>query len=148
MKNVERLIEKAGFKVDGSTPYFHIKVDGRETYMDLTIEGIGWSPDGRQLISVTHYAIQNGDLMRDPEIVFLVDPRLAGLATGFKDGWFPTETRQDFTGYHAVAIDWRGGQMLQNKIAMRDIKGLARVWNTNIKHQGFLKAKLEAKATN
>ena len=39
-------------------------------YMPLSIEAIGRSADGGTLIALSHTAIQNGDLMRDPEIVF------------------------------------------------------------------------------
>jgi hypothetical protein len=39
-------------------------------YMPLSIESIGTSADGNRLISLCHYGEQNGDLMRDPEMVF------------------------------------------------------------------------------
>ena len=38
-------------------------------YMPLSIEAIGRSADGGTLIALSHTAIQNGDLMRDPEIL-------------------------------------------------------------------------------
>ncbi len=38
--------------------------------MPLSIEAIGTSADGNRLISLCHYGEQNGDLMRDPEMVF------------------------------------------------------------------------------
>ncbi|MFO0776513.1 MAG: hypothetical protein U0223_02775, partial [Nitrospira sp.] len=39
-------------------------------YMPLSIEEIGSSGDGHRLVSLCHYGEQNGDLMRDPDIVF------------------------------------------------------------------------------
>jgi len=40
-------------------------------YMPLSVEEIGSSGDGDRLVSLCHYGEQNGDLMRDPDIVFL-----------------------------------------------------------------------------
>ena len=39
-------------------------------YMPLSAEHIGQSGDGNRLIAICHYREQNGDLMRDPEMVF------------------------------------------------------------------------------
>ena len=39
-------------------------------FMPLSVEDIGQSADGNRLISICHYGEQNGDLMRDPEMVF------------------------------------------------------------------------------
>ena len=39
-------------------------------YMPLSIEHIGQSAEGNRLIALCHYGEQNGDLMRDPEMVF------------------------------------------------------------------------------
>lgn len=36
----------------------------------LSVQGIGTSADGNRLMSVCDYGEQNGDLMRDPELVF------------------------------------------------------------------------------
>ncbi len=41
-------------------------------FMPLSVEDIGQSGDGNRLISICHYGEQNGDLMRDPEMVFEV----------------------------------------------------------------------------
>jgi hypothetical protein len=40
-------------------------------YMPLSVEQIGSSEDGHRLVSLCQYGEQNGDLMRDPDIVFL-----------------------------------------------------------------------------
>ena len=39
-------------------------------YMPLSVEHIGQSAEGNRLIAICHYGEQNGDLMRDPEMVF------------------------------------------------------------------------------
>lgn len=51
----------------GADTAVRIRVDG---YMPLSIEAIGTSADGNRLISICHYGEQNGDLMRDPEMIF------------------------------------------------------------------------------
>ena len=51
----------------GAEKAVRIRVEG---YMPLSIEAIGTSADGNRLISLCHYGEQNGDLMRDPEMVF------------------------------------------------------------------------------
>jgi hypothetical protein len=40
--------------------------------MRLVIEHVGTGLRGGELVSVAHYGVQNGDPMRDPEIVFEV----------------------------------------------------------------------------
>lgn len=144
MKNVQKIIEYAGIALDGSEPHFHIVVEN-EPYMRLVIEGIGTSPDGRQLVSVAHYYYQNGDAMRDPEMVFLVDLEMAGIARGV-DGWFPVSYQQDGIGSFAqVAIEWREGKMFKRPKLERDLKLFSRTWNRNIGGQGFVKAAKGAK---
>src|SRR5207244_1663364 len=51
-------------------PGFHIKIEN-EPWMSLVIEDIQeLGPNGFPVISVAHYGEQNGDLMRDPEMLF------------------------------------------------------------------------------
>jgi len=40
-------------------------------FMPLCIEAIGTGPRGLPMISVAHYGEQNGDAMRDPDMVFV-----------------------------------------------------------------------------
>ena len=39
-------------------------------YMPLSVKHIGQSAEGNRLIAISHTGEQNGDLMRDPEMVF------------------------------------------------------------------------------
>jgi len=41
-----------------------------ESFMPLSVEDISWPGGEHRLIALSHTAVQNGDLMRDPEIVF------------------------------------------------------------------------------
>ena len=93
-------------------------------YMRLVIEFIGPGPRGFPAISVAHYYEQNGDLMRDPEIVFEITP----------DGWEPVSYLQDSLGIYQEAI--QDGIVLPKLAA--DLKAFSRMWDRNIAAQGFL----------
>ncbi len=133
MKEIEKIMKATGNETKST---FHIKVEN-EPYLPLTIEGIGRSPDGRRLVSVCHYQEQNGDLMRNPDVVFLVDEKMKGLTHGCKDGWFPVSIRNDFLGTYRESIVWDKENMSTDRREMKDIKSFSNVWNRNIKAQGF-----------
>jgi len=84
------LTKKAGAVLDKLTEGLnelgaHKKIDNSEAFMAVYIEYIedtNWGP----LFSVAHYYEQNGDLMRDPEMIFL-------RARDRK--YYPTYFRQD-----------------------------------------------------
>ncbi len=61
-------------------------------YMSLSVEEIGSSEDGHRLVSLCHYGEQNGDLMRDPDIVFLFHNLPDGAAAE------PVSFRNDYLG--------------------------------------------------
>jgi hypothetical protein len=79
--------------------------------MDLTIEKVATSQ-----ISASHYWKQNGDLMRDPEIVFDTD-----------SGWMPVRYRQDPS---LLQVDEDG----------LDIQDFVGTWEKNLRSQGFIDA--------
>ena len=47
-------------------------------YMPLSVEEIGIDGEGHRLVSLCHYGEQNGDLMRDPDIVFMFQDTTSG----------------------------------------------------------------------
>jgi hypothetical protein len=100
-------------------------------FMRLVIEHIGDGPRGGEVVSVAHHGEQNGDLMRDPEIVFEV---VAGT-------WHPVSIQQDYVGSYreAVSIE-EDGRVFIRTAEERDIQAFARVWDRNRKHQGFVDA--------
>jgi hypothetical protein len=99
--------------------------------MRLVIEHIGAGPRGGELASVAHYGEENGDLMRDPEIVFEVSD----------DGWHPVSIRMDYTGHYREAVFLgEDGEVYIRPALVRDISALARIWDRNVKAQGFVDA--------
>lgn len=61
-------------------------------YMPLSVEEIGVSQDGYRLVSLCQYGEQNGDLMRDCDLVFMVIDLPDGAAAE------PVSFRNDYLG--------------------------------------------------
>jgi Domain of unknown function (DUF6908) len=73
VKNVANIIETYGGLEWLRQPGNYIRLEN-PPYMRLVIEHIGDGPRGMLAIAVAHYHEQNGDAMRDPEMVFEVNP--------------------------------------------------------------------------
>jgi hypothetical protein len=101
-------------------------------YMKLCIEAIGPGPRGLPQVSIAHYGEQNGDAMRDPDMVFEID------AAG---AWHPVSFRNDYVGLCNEAV-WQedAGRVLTIPSMIRELNSFARIWDTNIREQGFLEA--------
>ena len=61
-------------------------------FMPLSVEDIGQSGDGNRLIPICHYGEQNGDLMRDPDMVFEIHAWVHAAAAE------PLSFRNDYMG--------------------------------------------------
>ena len=96
------------------------------------MEAVGRGPRGLPLVSVAHSYEQQGDLMRDPELTREVGP----------DGTFhPVSFTQDNVGacHEAVFVDEAGRLMVRPRV-LRDLTSFARLWDHNLKDQGFVEA--------
>jgi Domain of unknown function (DUF6908) len=118
----------------GDSQAVRITVPG---FMPLTIEEILPSAEGHRQISLTHYGKQNGDLMRDPEIVF-------ELHDWGQDGIFaePVYFRNDYAGVESFVYATREEPSgvtvkLVNPRLKRELKSFARMWFRNLREQGF-----------
>jgi hypothetical protein len=128
MRNVQKIIDlRGGLEALKQRP-IRLQVPG---FMRLVIEHVGRGPRGGELVSVAHYGEQNGDLMRDPEIVFEV---VAGQ-------WQPVSIQQDYIGsYREAVFVGEHGKVIVREALVRDIQALARIWDRNLKAQGFVAA--------
>ena len=101
-------------------------------YMPLSIESIGTSADGNRLISLCHYGELNGDLMRDPEMVFEVHSVTAAAE--------PLSFQNDYMGLYQEVYrnDELGKKTHVNTRLKQELTSFARTWFTNLKEQGFL----------
>lgn len=113
---IETIIEQHGL-----TEAYQAAIKGEGDHLHLSLSNEGWMPlvieAFNGAVSVAHYFTQNGDSMRDPEIVF--DPSFH---------WFGFEITQDPVGrYQRVP----GGHY------SKGIENLARIWAKNLRNQGF-----------
>ena len=103
-------------------------------YMPLSIESIGTSADGNRLISLCHYGEQNGDLMRDPEMVFEIHTYASA------DMAEPLSFRNDYIGLmqEVCRYDDSGRKRHVNVRLKQELTSFAKTWFQNLKNQGFL----------
>ena len=131
MQTILRILERAG----GYRPTLYLKIEN-PPYMALVIEATPEpGPCGGPSISVAHYGEQNGDLMRDPEMCFeLSKPPLCSLA--LSSFYF----RNDYLGIEQWSRFVRDEQYSVNSELYRQHEEFARMWDRNIRAQGFLEA--------
>ena len=102
-------------------------------YLPLSVEEIGSSGDGYRLVSLCHYGEQNGDLMRDPDIVFLFHNLPDGMAAE------PVSFRNDYLGLsqEVYRYDETGRRTHVVSSLKQDLKEFARAWFVTLRDQGF-----------
>ncbi len=102
-------------------------------YMPLSVEEIGSSGDGYRLVSLCHYGEQNGDLMRDPDIVFLFHNLPDGAVAE------PVSFRNDYLGIvqDVYRYDETGKRTHVLLALKQDLTKFAESWLANLKDQGF-----------
>jgi hypothetical protein len=102
------------------------KLNNDPTFMSLTIEIL----DNNQ-ISLCHYGEQNGDLMRDPEMVFWKDEN---------GNYFPFYFRNDYVGLEEFS-----GEIIDKKLVINNVEKqknqieFVDIWMENIKYQQGIK---------
>jgi len=102
-------------------------------YMPLSVEEIGSSGDGHRLVSLCHYGEQNGDLMRDPDIVFLFHNVPDGVVAE------PVSFRNDYLGIvqEVYRYDEMGRRTYVVSSLKQNLNEFAESWFANLKDQGF-----------
>lgn len=105
-------------------------------YMPLSVEDIGPDGEGRRLVSLCHYGEQNGDLMRDPDIVFMFHDLPDGPAAE------PVSFRNDYMAVcQEVYMYDEAGKRTHVKPALKaELKAFSRTWFRNLREQGFFSA--------
>ena len=102
-------------------------------YMPLSVEEIRSSGDGYRLVSLCHYGEQNGDLMRDPDIVFLFHNLPDGMAAE------PVSFRNDYLGIvqEVYRYDETGRRTHVLSSLKQELKEFAQAWFATLRDQGF-----------
>ena len=112
----------------------HKKIEN-DPYMPLSIEVIDtYGPDEGIQISLCHYGKQNGDLMRDPEMIFI---------KALDGQYYPYYYRNDYVGIEQYSVEFApDGMGIERywKSLQRQQATFAGQWAQNLKEQGFIEA--------
>ncbi len=102
-------------------------------YMPLSVEEIGSGGDGDRLVSLCQYGEQNGDLMRDPDIVFLFHNLPDGMAAE------PVSFGNDYLGIvqDVYRYDETGSRTHVVSSLKQELKDFAGAWFVTLREQGF-----------
>jgi hypothetical protein len=131
MKTILQILKLAGGWHHG----LNLKIEN-PPYMALVIESTDESgPCGLPAISVCHYGEQNGDLMRDPEMLFEMELR-GGLYV-----FTPYYWRNDYVGIEQYSRrrDDEGNLIVLARL-QQCLQDFADLWDNNLRSQGFLEA--------
>jgi hypothetical protein len=130
VKSIEEIIEITGnWDALRSRP-LKIEVEG---FMPLHIEVIGSGPGKAVLLSVMHTYVQNGDVMRDPDVEVQVIPDSG-------EEWLPVSYRQDGLGVFRQAVSTEGGVVMFHHGLVADLKGFLEMWDRDIREKGYVEA--------
>lgn len=106
-------------------------------FMSFSVEDIGPSEEGNRFVSLCHYGEQNGDLMRDPDIVFMFHDLPDGAAAR------PVSFRNDYMAICQEVYNYDDdGKRTHVRPALKtELKAFSRTWFLNLKQQGFFSPK-------
>ena len=103
-----------------------VKIDAGGGYMALHVECIGHNKHGA-IYSFAHYGEQNGDLMRDPDVMML------DAATG--QGLFPMSYRNDYAGVDNEYVMFTETGMSFHPKQQADLAKFCNDWAGNLAEQ-------------
>ena len=127
MKTLDR---KASEILRGLLALQKSKIDNSDgTYMPVYIELIG-RIDNYNFFSLAHYGQQNGDAMRDPEMIFALHKE--------SQQFVPYYYRNDYMGMEQYSVRWTEEGVLLNRRLQADHTTFANRWLRNIATQQHL----------
>ncbi len=131
MQTILRILERAG----GYRPTLYLKIEN-PPYMALVIEAMPEpGPLDLPALSVAHYGEQNGDLMRDPEMCFELSKPPLGRSRAPAYYY-----RNDYMGIEQFSRYREGENYVFVPGLYEEHEAFARLWDKNIRDQGFLEA--------
>jgi hypothetical protein len=124
----------------GTQTYFKFTSEG---FMPLVMEQVGElhsTPYGTaQLYSLAHYYEQNGDLMRDPEMVFIVVDNRKDERDYDLIGIYPQLFQQDSLDIYEESVNIVNNKVTTYKPVWQAAHvNFANQWLRNMQHQRFL----------
>ena len=106
------------------------KIDNSDgTYMPVYLELIG-RIDKYDFFSLAHYGQQNGDAMRDPEMIIALHKE--------SQQFIPYYYRNDYMGMEQYSVRWTNEGILLNRRLQADHTVFANQWLRNIATQQHL----------
>ena len=109
------------------------KIDNaRGAYMAVHVDALGPFADYGPSYSVAHFYEQEGDLMADPDMVFV---------HGQDGEWYPISYRQDGLGIDQISARNEGGRVLVSPRLQADHAVFAGQWMRNVGQQQGLFAR-------
>ena len=103
----------------------HAKINNNPAFMSVVIEKVGRLPGYGEIISITHYGEQSGDLMADPEMEFTI---IGG-------DYYPISFCNDYLCKHNSIFEDDG----INLPLQHDLTTFANQWMRNIAEQQNIK---------
>jgi len=137
MRTILQILDKAG----GYRSDLYLRIEN-PPYIVLVIEATPEpGPLGVPAISIAHYGEQNGDLMREPEMCF-------ELSNPLGMGWIlsPFYFRNDYLGVEQFSRSRKGDNYVFVPGLLREHESFARVWDKNLRAQGFIEAFLRSRS--
>jgi hypothetical protein len=129
MDTILRILKASG----GWNHGLHLHIEN-PPYMALVIEATDESgPCGLPVVSVAHYGEQNGDVMRDPEMCF----ELGFAGSPHLD---PFYYRNDYVGVEQWSRFINDDTYICHTQLHAEQERFARLWDRNIRQQGFAEA--------
>jgi hypothetical protein len=115
----------------------HVKIDNSKgAFMPVTVEYLHETKQG-QYFSVCHYYEQNGDLMQDPEIVFLKVTLKGQQPDGRYNYYFPVSFKQANLGIDREYCSYDENGKIKGVATrpQKDTAAFCTMWMRNIKLQ-------------
>ena len=103
----------------------HQQWNNNSSFMAACVEIIGMTDLG-PLVSIAHYFVQEGDMMRDPDVVFLI---------GADQHVYPISFRQDGLGVYLESATIEDGQWRVRTKMQADLCSFCNLWMRNIEQQ-------------
>ena len=108
----------------------HFKFTAGEGYMPLSIENLEYTDaHGHPVYGMMHYYIQNGDLVRDPDMTFSVNDAAGTIC--------PLTFQQDAICLYQQVFRRENGRLLFCAGLLHDLDRFLNDWSKNILAQGF-----------
>jgi len=121
---VTRLASKHNYSLEDLNDYLFLEMEG---FLPLVIQGVG-----KNLLSVCHRLVVEGDAVADPEVVFF---------TGYGP-WVPVSIEQAVGGYrnYATLTEDHAAIAASNNPVVDSLARFSETWARNLEDQGWIEA--------